>query len=41
MGAAVGESGIPKRFITGLAASAEIKAEIDAFIEAVLPPASA
>jgi len=41
MGAAVGESGIPKRFITGLVASAEIKAEIDAFVDAVLPPASA
>ena len=38
MGAALGESRIPARFITGLTASADIKAEIDAFVEAVIPP---
>jgi ADP-ribosyl-[dinitrogen reductase] hydrolase len=41
MGAALGESRIPQRFITGLAASAEIKAEIDDFIANVVPAASA
>jgi ADP-ribosylglycohydrolase len=41
MGAALGESAIPARFITGLAASEEIKKEIDAFCEAVLPAESA
>ena len=35
MGAAVGEKGIPKRFITGLAASEEIRGEIDAFVAAI------
>lgn len=37
MGAAVGESAIPPRFISGLAASEEIRKEIDAFCAAVLP----
>jgi ADP-ribosylglycohydrolase len=37
MGAALGESAIPPRFIQGLAASEEIRKEIDAFCAAVLP----
>ncbi len=40
MGAALGESRIPARFISGLSASAEIKAEIDEFM-AVVAPATA
>ena len=36
MGAALGESRIPKRFITGLAASSDIKSEIDDFIAAIM-----
>lgn len=39
MGAAVGESGIPKRFIEGLAATNEIRKEIDDFVAAVMPSA--
>lgn len=35
MGAALGESAIPPRLIEGLAASAEIRCEIDAFCDAV------
>ena len=35
MGAALGESGIPPRFIQGLAATREIKEEIDAFVAAI------
>jgi hypothetical protein len=41
MGAAAGESGIPERFITGLHDSAEIRKEIDAFVDAVLGGAAA
>lgn len=37
MGAALGEAAIPQHLIDGLAASAEIRQEIDAFCEAVLP----
>eukprot|EP00878_Enallax_costatus_P016108 GHUV01016890.1.p1 GENE.GHUV01016890.1~~GHUV01016890.1.p1 ORF type:complete len:433 (+),score=92.10 GHUV01016890.1:240-1538(+) len=37
MGASLGESNIPERFITGLANSEAIKKEIDAFCEAVVP----
>lgn len=36
MGAAAGESGIPARFIEGLADSAEIRREIDAFVDKVV-----
>jgi ADP-ribosylglycohydrolase len=36
MGAALGESGIPPRFISGLADSEEIRKEIDAFVAAVM-----
>ena len=35
MGAALGESRIPPRFIEGLAATREIKQEIDEFVAAV------
>lgn len=37
MGAAVGEKGIPKRFIEGLNDSAAISKEIDEFVAAVVP----
>lgn len=36
MGAAVGESGIPARLLEGLADSAAIRREIDAFVAAVM-----
>ena len=36
VGAAAGESGIPARLIDGLADSAAIRAEIDAFVAAAL-----
>lgn len=37
MGAAVGEKGIPKRFIEGLKDSKAIVKEIDEFVDAVMP----
>lgn len=41
MGAALGEAAIPGRLIEGLAASAEIRGEIDAFVAAVWPGGAA
>ena len=38
MGAAVGEKAIPRRLIDGLAASSEIRREIDAYCAAVIAP---
>jgi len=37
MGAALGEASIPSRLIDGLAESAEIRKEIDAFCAVVMP----
>ena len=37
MGAALGESNIPERFISSLADSDAIRQEIDAFCDAVMP----
>ena len=41
MGAAVGESGIPQKLITGLHDHTKIKAEIDAYVTALYPEAAA
>lgn len=41
MGAAMGESGIPPRFIEGLADSEAIRKEIDDFVAAVMPDGAA
>jgi hypothetical protein len=41
MGAAAGESGIPPRFISGLADSEAIKKEIDGFVAAVMASSGA
>lgn len=41
MGAALGESRIPKQLITGLAASEDIRQEIDAFVSSVTAQATA